>query len=687
VHGADGNVRTANRLACTLLGLSHDDIVGREPTCQAWGFLRGDESDMPACEYPVNLVLSEGSKVSDVVVGVRHDADAPVRWLICNAYPAFDHDGQLDHVVVCFTDCTALEATKKRLEKSEERLRLVVRGSSDAPWDCDLQTGEYYYSARWFEMLGHRPGELVGDAGLCLQLMHPDDAPHVKSFMRRLLAGGEQDYSLEFRLRHRDGHFVPIQSRGFILRDTAGRAKRVSGTNTDLTERKRAEKRIYEAAYFDHLTGLPNRRYLVEELRKVLLRSHRSGRFNALLFLDLDHFKLLNDASGPDAGDRLLREAARCFRSASREGDHLARVGGDEFVAVMEDVGTSERDAATEAFRIVQLLVSALDEANRAACIGARVNMSVGVVLFDGATTRIKHLIQQAEMAMHQAKREGGNTTRFFDKGMQDAVEKQAALHDALCSGLQRREFSLYCQPQCDAQGRLVGAETLVRGRREGSAMLMPGEFIGIAEATGLILPLGKFVLEESCRTLACWAADPGLAHLKLAVNVSVHQLRHADFVSQVANTLARTGARPDLLWLELTETVFADDIPQMVHRMHELRTMGVRFSLDDFGTGYSSLAYLKRLPFAGLKIDRSFVHDLHTDADTISIVEAIVALARALHLEIVAEGVEHELQRDVLSIAGCDILQGYLFGRPMPIGDFEQLYGTRSGARNYRTV
>jgi EAL domain-containing protein (putative c-di-GMP-specific phosphodiesterase class I) len=282
---------------------------------------------------------------------------------------------------------------------------------------------------------------------------------------------------------------------------------------------------------------------------------------------------------------------------------------------------------------------------------------------------------------MYQAKANGRNKVRFFDSAMQVTADNQVALENALRQGLSGQQFVLFCQPQFDSAGRPVGAEVLLRWRRPDGRLAGPAEFIGLAESSGLIVPLGRYVLEQSCRALVRWRDDPGLAGLELAVNVSVHQLRDADFFRDVAGLLAATGAPPERLCLELTESVFAEDLTDIMQKMHALRSLGLCFSLDDFGTGYSSLAYLRRFPLTSLKIDRSFVHDVHTDPDAAPIVEAIIALANKLKLEIVAEGVEHEAQRSFLVDGGCGALQGYLLGRPMPIEDFERMFSTASPA------
>ncbi|WP_338761435.1 EAL domain-containing protein [Massilia sp. METH4] len=675
VHDADGRILNVNTLACDLIGRTVEQLRGTAASDGAWHLLDADGKRMDEEQFPVNVVRRTGRQQSQVLVGIPTDAAGSVRWVICNAYPEFDSDGKLCRVVVCFTDCTRLKQAEQNLQKSEERLRLVLQGSTDAPWDYDLVAGEIYYSDRWWSMLGYRPGELETTTSLWLELAHPDDRQRVASFLADVIQGQREGYSFEFRLRHRDGHYVPTLSRGYVLRGADGKALRLSGTNTDLTERKAAEQRIHELAYFDHLTGLPNRRLLIEELGNALARSQRNGRLGAVIFLDLDNFKLLNDTMGHDLGDQLLREVADRLRHTVRHCDQLARLGGDEFVIVLEDLGDEAAAAVNEAHHVLEKLLLALGQPY---CLAGRQFLStpsMGITLFHGTETDIETLLKQADLAMYRAKSDGRNTARFFDAHMQATAERQAALERALHEGISAKQFVLFCQPQFCVNGRLVGAEILLRWQRGNGELVSPNEFIGVAEASGLIVPLGRHVLEESCRALARWSGDCILRHVELAVNVSAHQFRDDDLPASVAAILRQTGAPAGKLCLELTESVFAGNVAAIVERMHALCDLGVHFSLDDFGTGYSSLAYLKRFPLTALKIDRSFVHDVHLDEGATPFVEAIIALAQKLKLHIVAEGVEHEGQRAFLIDSGCNTLQGYLLGRPMPILEFERKY------------
>ncbi|MFC5510070.1 putative bifunctional diguanylate cyclase/phosphodiesterase [Massilia jejuensis] len=675
VHAADARAVYANCHARALLGPALDGMRGPPGGARGPALLRADGTVLAPDDYPAVTALRHGAMVSGFIVGLPTDG-AP-RWLICNAFPVHAPDGSIDEIVSCYTDCTRLKQIEQSLLKSEERLRLVLQGSTDAPWDWDLVSNELYYSERYWEMVGYRPGELPARPETWMSMLDPEDSERAIGFVRDLLRGRERTYSIEFRLRHRDGHAVPILSRGFVLRDASGRAIRMSGTNTDLTQAKQAERRIYELAYFDYLTGLPNRRLLVEQLAKILPRSQRTGQFGALLFIDLDNFKLLNDTLGHDVGDQLLCEVAERLRRTVRASDHLSRLGGDEFVVVLENLGATGDGAVVEASLVGAKLLAALAQPFQLAARPSVSTPSIGVALFGDGPASVDVLLRQADLAMYRAKAEGRNTVRFFDPGMQAAADRQIALEHDLREGIRRQRFELHCQPQFDVAGRLVGAEVLLRSNHTGLGLVGPAEFIGLAETSGLIVPLGAMVLLETCRVLARWARDPRLACLTLAVNVSVQQLRQPDFVERVLAALLETGAAPDKLRLELTESVFAEDVEAVAGKMHALRAHAVSFSLDDFGTGYSSLSYLKRLPLAELKIDRSFVKDLPEDANAGAIVDAILGLARTLNLQVVAEGVETQAQRDFLVAHGCALLQGYLLGRPVPIEAFERDWGS----------
>ncbi|SHH24018.1 bifunctional diguanylate cyclase/phosphodiesterase [Massilia sp. CF038] len=439
-------------------------------------------------------------------------------------------------------------------------------------------------------------------------------------------------------------------------------------------DRVATEEEIRSLAFYDALTRLPNRRMLVERLRHAMLASARSGRTGALLFIDLDNFKTLNDTRGHDMGDLLLQQVSQRLLGCVREGDTVSRLGGDEFVVMLEALAQAVPEAAAQAEAIGRKILTALAVPYELAGQRHQSTSSIGITLFVGSEHRIDELMKRADLAMYEAKTAGRNTLRFFDPHMQTVVSARAALEHDLREGLQLGQFELYYQSQRDMNGRITGAEALLRWTHPERGLVPPNDFIPLTEDTGLIIPLGRWVLETACTQLAAWGREEQAAHLSVAVNISVRQFRQNDFVEQVLLALASSGADPRHLKLELTESLLMDDVEAIIEKMTTLKRHGVCFSLDDFGTGYSSLSYLKRLPLDQLKIDRSFVRDVTVDANDAAIASTIVALAHHMGLDVIAEGVETAAQADFLISVGCCAFQGYLYGPPVPVAQFEQM-------------
>jgi diguanylate cyclase (GGDEF)-like protein/PAS domain S-box-containing protein len=447
----------------------------------------------------------------------------------------------------------------------------------------------------------------------------------------------------------------------------------VAASIRDISERKAAEEQIELLAYHDALTGLPNRRLLLDRLHQALAASARSDHYGALLFIDLDNFKTLNDTLGHDKGDLLLQQVAQRLATCVREGDTVARLGGDEFVAMLEGLSENHEEAAARTETVGEKILASLNQPYLLAGYEIRSTPSIGVTLFCGRQTSIDDMLKQADLAMYQAKSAGRNTLCFFDPEMQAIATNRAALEVELGEAVRQQQFILHYQPQVVGDGRLTGAEALLRWQHPQRGLVSPAEFIPLAEETGLILPLGHWVLQAACTQLAIWATRPGMAHLTVAVNVSANQLHQADFVEQVLLVLDRTGANPQRLKLELTESVLVSNVEKSIAKMSALKAHGVNFSLDDFGTGYSSLSYLKQLPLEQLKIDKGFVRDILTDPNDAAIAKMVIALAESMGLTVMAEGVEIEAQREFLARIGCHAYQGYLFSRPLPLDEFEE--------------
>ena len=466
-----------------------------------------------------------------------------------------------------------------------------------------------------------------------------------------------------------DGHCIHVLERatpegGWVI------------TYHDVTDLRRANEEIEHLAFYDPLTGLPNRRLLLDRLGRAPVLSQRSGKVGALLFLDLDHFKDLNDTLGHEVGDELLQAVAQRLLANVRVADTVARLGGDEFVVMLSDLSTSTQEAAALAQRIGEKILRGLSEPYVLRGHTHQGAASIGATLFGASAQSASELLRQADIAMYQVKARRGNALCFFDPKMQTAINDRAQLEADLRQALVAQQLVLHYQPQATLQGDVIGAECLLRWQHPQRGMVPPGQFIAVAEESDLILHIGQWVLHSACTQLARWQEQPQWAHLQLSVNVSARQFRQSDFVHQVIETLQVTGARAPLLTLELTESLVLDNVEDAIDKMHQLRTKGVRFSVDDFGTGYSSLAYLTRLPLHQLKIDQSFVRNLGSRPSDDVIVQTIIGMGRNLDLEVIAEGVETEAQKAILAGHGCDLYQGYLLARPMPVADFERSLG-----------
>ena len=472
--------------------------------------------------------------------------------------------------------------------------------------------------------------------------------------------------------RRKNGEVYPKWLSISAVKGDDGVVTHYVGSHIDITERKAAEEKIRQLAFHDPLTRLPNRQLLLDRLQHLLISSARSGRKGALLFIDLDNFKTINDTLGHAKGDMLLQQAARRLSSCVREGDTVARLGGDEFVVMLEDLSGQNIETAEQVEAVGEKILDALSQPYQLDTHIFRSSGSIGATVFSGAPQEAEELLKQADIAMYQAKKAGRNTLRFFDHKMQHTINARAALEGELHKAIESRQFQLYYQIQVDSIRRVLGAEALIRWIHPERGMVSPAQFIPLAEETGLILPIGLWVLDSACAQLNAWMTDEQTREFVLAVNISARQFRQTDFVAQVRTAVQRNAINPNLLKLELTESMLLDDIEDTIATMNALRAIGVRLSLDDFGTGYSSLQYLKRLPLNQIKIDQSFIRDIATDPNDAAIVQTIIAMAETLGLHVIAEGVETEAQHEFLDLRGCRAYQGYLFGKPMPIEEFE---------------
>ncbi|GGO76956.1 hypothetical protein GCM10011348_05390 [Marinobacterium nitratireducens] len=553
-----------------------------------------------------------------------------------------------------------------QLTESQSRLETILNGVESAIYIKGQDLRYRYGNRRLCEMFGLDEPGLQGRSDE--DFFSADAASEIRRCDTEVIEQGKRIVTEE-RLPMSDGSgervFLTVK---IPLRDALGRIYALCGISTDITEHKRNREEIHQLAFYDPLTELPNRRLLIDRLEHALATRTRTRCNGALLFIDLDNFKNLNDSLGHDMGDRLLQQVGERLKRHIRDSDTLARLGGDEFVLMLEGLAIAADEAARQVETLANKLLQLLAEPYTLPGKVYSSSASIGVAMFSDDFSSVDELLKRADLAMYQAKASGRNRVRFFNPKMQADVDARAELESDMREGLRREEFFLAYQPFVDAGGRLLGAEVLVRWRHPQRGLVSPAEFIPLAEDNGAILPLGSWILRGACRQLVAWSAQPAMAGLKLAVNISAKQLHHPDFVAEVLQVLDETGANPDRLELELTESHLVEDVEAMIGKMQRLRARGVHFSLDDFGTGYSSLSYLKRLPLDHLKIDQSFVRDLLTDCNDEAIVSMVIALGRSLDLAVIAEGVETEAQWRRLLELGCDQFQGYLFGHPGPV-------------------
>lgn len=482
--------------------------------------------------------------------------------------------------------------------------------------------------------------------------------------------------------RRKSGEVYPAWLNITAVRNPSGEVTHYVGTMTDIKERKEAERKIEHLAFYDLLTDLPNRRLLMDRLHQAMMGSTRSQRMGALLFIDLDNFKILNDTCGHDIGDQLLIEVAQRLSTCVREGDTISRLGGDEFIVMLEDLSDREAEAATQAKIVGEKILKVLNQPYTMAGRVHHSTPSIGATLFAGSGNSVDELLKQADIAMYQAKTAGRNTLRFFDPDMQANLAARAEIETALRTSIHDEHFVLHYQAQVDGRRGVIAAEALLRWQHPERGEVAPAEFIPLAEETGLILPIGQWVLENACNQLAAWSCEADMRDLDLAVNVSALQFRQKDFVEKVSRALSTAGAPAKHLKLELTESLVIDDVEDSIEKMRALKSLGVGFAMDDFGTGYSSLSYLTRLPLDQLKIDRTFIRNLPGNPNDAAVAQTIITLASSLGLTVIAEGVETEAQRAFLERHGCPIYQGYLFGKPMDVEGFEALLDRRRSKR-----
>jgi len=600
--------------------------------------------------------------------------DGTLTWVKLSSSIQRDGNGQALHLITFMQDINERKAAEKHLatatnalQISESRYRTVFQTSRDALSISDLTDGRYIeVNQAFIEVMKFERDEIIGHTSAELGLwVNPKDRENVVETLRQ--SGSFSDERIQ--LKNRSGTvFWALFSASVI--EIEGIAYMLSVTR-DISDAKAAEDQIRDLAFYDRVTHIPNRRLLLDRMLQSTSGDSRSTRRSAALFVNLDDFKTVNDTLGHQTGDLMLEEVARRLTACVHEANTVARFGGDEFVVILDGLSEMPEGAADEAGEVGERILEALLQPYVLANQQCSGSASIGITVFGDRRESPHEVLQQADIAMSQAKTAGGNAARFFAPALQAAVNARAALKQDLSDGIRGDQFVLFYQPQVNSAG-LIGAEALIRWKHPIRGMVPPNDFIPLAEETGLILPLGEWTLKTACMQIAAWANRKLLADLQIAVNISARQFSEPDFVENILATLAQTGANPKNLKLELTESMLANDLEVVIAKMTLLKSHGLSFALDDFGTGYSSLSYLKRLPLDQLKIDRVFVNDILRDVASAAIAQSIISLGRAMGLAVIAEGVETEEQQRFLASLGTDSFQGYLFSRPLPLEEFD---------------
>ncbi len=659
----DGRFRMVwvNEAFCQITGYAQGEALGRSLS----GLLHCGAEQQPGL-VRIQQAIASGSGARSQVLNRRKDGSA--LWLDIDVQPLReDTDGRSGFVAV------AADITERRRAQADLRIAAIAFDSLEAIAITNAEQVILRVNAAFTRITGYSAAEAHGQVvGRLLRSgRHGND--FYEAMWRQLKA--RRHWQGEVWNRRKDGQVYPEWLSITAVTDDDGAVVNYVAVFTDITQKKLADETIHNLAFYDALTELPNRRLMRDRLDQLQAAGPRQ-QAAAVLFIDLDNFKELNDSRGHDVGDALLIEVARRLRACVRVHDTVSRQGGDEFVVILCNLHPAPSQAGADAQAVAEKIRAALSLPYQVGSIEWHCTASIGICMLEGGAQPVDEILKRADIAMYEAKRAGRNVTRFYDPATHAAIQERIALEADLRQALAGGQLLLHFQPQVDAQGRPTGAEALLRWRHPARGLVPPGQFIALAEETDLILPIGQWVLEEACSQLRRWSEAPATRELQLAVNVSARQFRQADFVEQVRQTLRESGASPQRLKLELTESLVLVNLEDTLAKMQAIRALGVRFAIDDFGTGQSSLAYLTRLTLDQLKIDQAFVASMLTSHTDAVIVQTVIGMAHSLGLDVIAEGVETAAQVDFLQSSGCHAYQGYLFGKPMPIGQFERHLG-----------
>ena len=647
--------RYANKMTADLFGLSPAGLVGRDD------FDLFDKVTAKLLRANDTRVL-RGKKRLEIEQVFAPPAQGELQTYHAVKVPLFDAAGELTSICTYATNITEL-----RRADEAQRLAASIFELHEGMFITDASRTLLRVNQALLKMTGYAEYELIGQPLCDFQIKHQDAA-----FVYQVWADVDKNgyWAGEMRLKKKNGNVYPAWLNLSAVKEQGGTISHYVGSQTDISARRAAEQEIHTLAFYDSLTGLANRRLMTSRLQRSVTYSARHALCGALMVVDLDNFKDLNDTLGHDVGDELLRQAAVRLEQCVRRTDMVARLGGDEFALLITGPNGDSAQTAAQMEAVARKILLAIDKPFTLGDWQHHISCSIGIALYPDGDASAEDLLKRGDLAMYEAKATGRNTFRFFDPSTQQAVAKRTRIEFELRSAVGDKQLVLHYQPQVQAGNQLVGAEALLRWQHPVFGLMGPDTFIGIAEASGLILSLGSWVLHQALLQLERWSALPQTELLTVSVNISVRQFRQTTFADELLELFRSTGANPRRLKLELTESLLLENSDITIAHMTRLKKIGVRFSLDDFGTGYSSLSYLKRLPLDQLKIDRGFVHDALVDAHDAAIVRTIITLAHSLELEVIAEGVETEAQRAMLESLGCTTWQGYFFGRPVPVDE-----------------
>ena len=623
--------------------------------------------DREAVDHAMRAVFEHGREMS--IEAEIVDREGNVRPYALSGKPLRVGDSTL--MIGVARDITLRKRTEQQMARAKERLDLALSGSRLALWDWDLRMNRVYFNESWSSIIGAEPRESTFTGDEVIEWNHPDDRGVFVAALGNATKGVSDDFDCEFRVRNSAGEWIWIHSRGKVTqRDASGKAARMTGTSHNVSKRKRAEERAEFLATRDALTGLPNRVLLHDRLEQSVFNAARHHTGFGFMFIDLDRFKTINDSLGHQVGDELLKRVALRLTACVRATDTVARLGGDEFAVILENLGNDDSEGAQA---VAEKMIAAMGAPMLIDNQHLSTSCSIGISVYPADGKDSATLMKNADVAMYYAKEKGRNNYQFFSSEMNAKAQDRLSVENYLRLALRRNELVIHYQPRMRmSDGALVGVEALIRWQHPRRGLLGPDKFINVAEESGLIVPMGEWVLENACLQLRQWQKSL-LDGLRLSVNISVGQVADGERLFRAVETaVQKAGIDPATLELELTESHLMQNIDEKAALLHRLGQLGVGLSIDDFGTGYSSLSYLKTLPVDSIKIDSSFVRDIHEDANDEAIIKAILAMAHSLHLSVVAEGVETEAQFRALKELGCDEYQGFHSSPALAPAQFE---------------